>query len=329
LLFVAVAGLMAAATSLSDKKRGILVAIAMGAFVLQIAIVTVLYFYQQQLIHLVYGNRPDDEGVQNISRDALVMGAAAPFLLLTMLERGGGAGWLSSAVVAAGIIALLIGHDMQAGLLAMVLAGACVGVVAALPRHGFRVIGCAVAAFLMSAPVLFGFVARGAETSTAVTSMDYRRIIWDRVLDIVWQSPITGSGLGVLRAHSETIPDGAFAGQLFIPNHAHNMTLQLWAETGGIGAALLSVAIILAAFRLPAPSSLGAQGRRAAALVGVMLAVCTVSFDLWNEFWWAIGGLLAVLAILTSKNAAPKNKKQVRTITFGEPVSTDTRQQVP
>jgi len=58
-----------------------------------------------------------------------------------------------------------------------------------------------------------------------------------------------------------------FAGQFTVPNHPHSMMLQLWAETGAIGAAFLSLAIVLAAWRMPDQRKLGASGLRAAAIV--------------------------------------------------------------
>ena len=121
----------------------------------------------------------------------------------------------------------------------------------------------------------------------------------NRVISIINEHPITGGGLGVLRTVRETIETGMFAGQLTVPNHPHSMMLQLWAETGAIGAALLSLAIVFAGWRMPDQRTLGASGLRAAAVVGAMVAIGTVSFELWNEWWWAVGGLLATLAVST------------------------------
>jgi hypothetical protein len=40
---------------------------------------------------------------------------------------------------------------------------------------------------------------------------------------------------------------------------------------------------------------------KGAAVGGGMLAVAGVSFDLWNEWWWAVGGLMVVLACMTPR----------------------------
>lgn len=302
LLLAASAALIALASGCEDKTRRRVMHVVTVSFFIQIVVVLLMVHYQRELIQLVYGDRPDDEGVQNLSRNALVMGAATPFLVMNLLEDGGGLSrFLFAGTIICVVIALLIGSDMQAGLLAIGLAGACMAVITLSKRWGFRILAGGAAFYIMAAPLLFAPFVAGADARAAVTSADYRRVIWDKVIDIIWQHPFTGSGLGVLRAHRDLIPEGAFAGQLYIPNHAHNMVLQLWAETGAIGAALISAAIVLVAFRLPSPGELKAQAYRVAALMGVMAAVCSVSFDLWNEFWWAVGGLLAVLAMLTPK----------------------------
>jgi hypothetical protein len=96
----------------------------------------------------------------------------------------------------------------------------------------------------------------------------------------------------------EKIPAGEFTGQFYVPNHSHNMILQLWAETGAIGAGLVSIAIIMAAFRMPQPRVLGVAGFLAAALAGQFMAVALVSFDLWNDWWWSCAGLLSAMIVV-------------------------------
>ena len=125
------------------------------------------------------------------------------------------------------------------------------------------------------------------------------------MIELINQHPLEGNGLGALRTVRETIETGVFKGELTVPNHAHNMMLQLWAETGAIGAGLLSLAIILVGWRLGDARKLGAAGFRAAAIAGAMVAIAGVSFDVWNDWWWAVGGLLAVLAVATPRSVSP------------------------
>jgi len=71
---------------------------------------------------------------------------------------------------------------------------------------------------------------------------------------------------------------------------------------------------------MPDARTLGPAGLKAAALAGAMVAVAMVSFDLWNEWWWAVGGLLAGLAAATPVVAAKPtaDAPAARGMTFGE-----------
>jgi peptidoglycan/LPS O-acetylase OafA/YrhL len=298
---VALGGLIAAALRLDDASKARLQGIAHGALLAQMVLLVILTLFEQQILQMLTPIVPDTgEGVQNISRNSLIMAAGAPFLAIG-LARGrtlaAGGAMVAAVVLVSGTILAVRG--VNAGLLAMAAAAASVALVHFVPRYGFRILGCLIALLLMTAPWVFGFLTQGADFATADDSNSYRAAIWQRVIALINEHPITGNGIGVLRTVRETIDTGVFAGQFTVPNHSHNMMLQLWAETGAIGASLLSLAIVLAGWRLGDARPLGAAGLRAAALAGIMTAVAAVSFDLWNDWWWAIGGLLAVLAVAT------------------------------
>jgi O-antigen ligase len=295
LALLAGGALIAATQALSDRGRNLVGRVATGALLLQLVAVVVLALFEKQAIAFFYGTRPDDEGVQNISRNSQIMALAIPFLVLGLTK---GRGRLATIIVAALVVgmeaAVLIGREVDAGLLSLVLAGAFMVVVSVFKRNGFRILGVLVAIMIMTAPFLFQYVSHGANAITATNSVEYRQAIWQRVLEIMQDNPVFGSGVGVLRTYRDMIPEGVFANLYYIPNHAHNMLLQLWVETGVVGALLLSAAVVLAAFRLPRPEVLGTSALRIAAIVGG-IAAAWVSFDLWNEWWWAAASLLAVL----------------------------------
>src|SRR5262249_7180484 len=154
-------------------------------------------------------------------------------------------------------------------------------------RSGFRIIAAGLAVLIWTAPMFFGFLSLRADPLKSTNSAEQRLAIWRRVTDVISQHPVEGSGIGALRTMREKIPSGEFAGQFFIPNHPHNMILQLWAETGAIGAGLLALAVIFAGWRLPPPERLGVAAPRIAGLVGGVTAL-VISFDLWNEWSWAM-----------------------------------------
>jgi peptidoglycan/LPS O-acetylase OafA/YrhL/O-antigen ligase len=297
-LFLALLVLCAAAMRTSEKGRRRVAAFALGAMLVQVVAVVLLAAFEKQVLAFIVHYIPDSgETVQNISRNTLIMGAASPFLIFALVD--GRKVWIwapLAALVLAGEGWAVMHRDVEAALLAPLLAAGCIVVTRLLPRNGFRVLAVGLALAILTAPVTFKIVSRDGDPYTAVTSQEQRLAIWQRTIAVIEQRPIEGNGLGVLRTMRDRISTGAFKGELFIPNHPHNMALELWAETGAIGAGLLAIAIVLAGFRLPAPAALGRAAPRIAGLVGAVSAVGFVSFDLWNEWWWAVVGLLAVLA---------------------------------
>jgi O-antigen ligase len=298
--------LMSAANTLDPQQARNVVRVAAIAILVQLIAVAVLGVIEQQALAFFY---PDPasrgEGVQNLSRNGIIMALAAPFLIVGMgrslpFSR---ALFVEIAVFVA-VLAVLATRGVHGGIVSIAAGLASVAIVRVFPKYGFKILGALLAFTIAATPLVFGVMTRGADALTATTSAEWRLAIWNRVIEVIQKDPFFGQGLGVLRTMDEKIPSGAFKGELFVPNHAHNMVLQLWAETGAIGATLVAVAILLAAFRMPQPRALGVAGFLAAALAGGFMAIALVSFDLWNDWWWACAGLLAVLTVVMARAEA-------------------------
>lgn len=305
LLLAAVGALVSAAGALPPEARDRVVAFAKWALLAQIVIVVLLALFQTQAIQLVYGDRPNDEGVQNISRNSLLMAVAAPPLIVILLgwRKSPISGPLAIAVLVAEA-AILLMRDVQAGPLAIVAAGASVGLMRLRPRDGFKILAVLLALLVLSAPFLFGWLSHGADAKLATTSAGWRLAIWAKAVEVIEAHPLFGGGVGVLRTMRDYIGTGVFADQLYMPNHPHNMALQLWAETGAVGAVLFSVAIVMAGWRLPAPRQLGPGGLALGGLIGGATAIAFVSFDFWNEGWWGACGIIATLCAAMARAPA-------------------------
>ena len=80
------------------------------------------------------------------------------------------------------------------------------------------------------------------------------------------------------------------------------MALQIWAETGLVGALLMALAVLLVGWRLPHGGRLRADVRYA---IGGMLAAtfCLFSFSYsaWNEAFWATLALAVAALVLLSR----------------------------
>jgi peptidoglycan/LPS O-acetylase OafA/YrhL/O-antigen ligase len=296
LLMFAAGMLLAATQTLTERGATWVIRFAKIALVVHFLLAILLAVFADQLIQFFYPGRPTDDGVQNITRNAMFMAVAAPFLILAVAE---GRGRVFTAVVMIAVVIAVSGvsmlRELDAGYLALVAAFGCYLVMRVFPRNGFRILGGTLAAFVLAAPLLFQLISAGANAALATNSLQYRQAIWQHVLNLIWQKPWVGSGVGALRMEQDVIPSGVFEGQLYVPNHPHNMLLQLWAETGLVGAALVATILALVAWRLPRPYTLGPATPRIAAIIGGFCA-SLISFDIWNEAWWAVFCLLGTLA---------------------------------
>lgn len=298
LLYAAV--LMSAAQTLKPVQARLVVRVVSIALLLQLFIVAVLAMFEKQALAFFSPLMPNSgEGVQNISRNGIIMALASPLLIVGLGRQLSFSRALFVEIsVFVAILAVLFTRGVNGGIVSIAAGLAAVGIVRLFPKNGFRILGAVLAFIIASTPLIFGFISKGADATTATTSAEWRLAIWRRVIEVIGHDPVFGQGLGVLRTMRDKIPSGVFKNELFVPNHAHNMVLQLWAETGAIGAILVAITVLFAGFRMPQPRMLGVAGFLAAALAGQFMAIALVSFDLWNDWWWATAGFLATFAVV-------------------------------
>ncbi len=297
------ASLIAACGRLTPEGSAVVRCFLIVALLVQLVVCVLLSAFQEQALDLfapIMATRGD--GVQNISRNFQLMAMAAPFLIAALAHgRSPASGW----IIAAGVsIILAIAYafaQVDAGWLAIFAGWIAVLIVKVLPVHGFRVLSLMGAAWILAAPVSAWLVSSGIDQANVDDSLKWRLVIWDRTLDEIMRSPLIGEGLGVLRTIEEEFTRGPFVGEPLIPNHAHNMPLQLWAETGAAGAMLMAATLILAGWRMATPASLGRAGLQAAGLAGSAFAIASVSFDLWNEWWWSAVIILGAMTVAASR----------------------------
>jgi O-antigen ligase/polysaccharide polymerase Wzy-like membrane protein len=298
--------LMAAARTMSPAEGRGVVRVLTWAILVQLVLVALLTAFEKQALQLFSFAMPEPgEGIQNISRNGTILALAAPFLIVGFSRQLSFArALLVEILVFVVVLAVLAARGVNGPILSVAVGLAAVAVVRIFPRLGFKLLGLALVAAIMGAPFIFGYISADGDAASIAGSTEWRMAIWKRVIEIINQDPVFGQGLGVLRTVTDTIPSGEHAGQLLVPNHAHNMALQLWAETGAIGASLVSLAVILVAFRMPEPRRVSVAGFLGAALMGQFAAIAFVSYDLWNDWLWACGGILAAMCVAMSRAEA-------------------------
>jgi O-antigen ligase len=118
-------------------------------------------------------------------------------------------------------------------------------------------------------------------------SWDHRLRMWGYCWDVITEHPIWGNGFDASRTFSETFIARDGREIVTVSLHPHNAGIQIWTETGIIGAVLASTVI----FSLFKPVQNYAQSRaHAGAVSGVITATIIVSsltYGAWQFWWWA------------------------------------------
>jgi O-antigen ligase len=190
--------------------------------------------------------------------------------------------------LSAGIAAHVFRSD--APVLAVVLAPVVGLVVYRWPNGGPKAFAAVAAAFFLTMPALVWGVrafANYTELEGAIPlSWSERLSYWSHAVDWISDKPLQGWGLD--------------ASRMFGPGivlHPHDAALQVWLELGAIGALSAAVfwGVTLSRLVRPAPS-LGAAAMAASS--AVFLLFLAINFGVWQEYWLALGALVAVLAAL-------------------------------
>jgi O-antigen ligase len=152
---------------------------------------------------------------------------------------------------------------------------------------------------ILAAPLFGGLITLVNEDalSKLPASWEHRLYMWDFVFRRISESPLIGHGFDAARTYADmlTLSDGQNVTLLSL--HTHNVGLQIWLETGLIGAAL-SGSAILSCLGLGQKFAMK-SANRAFGLCGfltVFILGSSFSFGVWQFWWW--GTLFLGLAVL-------------------------------
>lgn len=207
-------------------------------------------------------------------------------------------GWFAALLLAR--FALAPAFNLDAG-----LAAPAAGLVfflwaLAAPRAGLMAAAGALAGWILAAP----FVVR-ALAGAPLPALDLpfswvdRANMWVSAAARIFERPIFGWGMDSAREHTApmTIDGIAHTG---LQLHPHSLALQLWLETGAVGAVLAAAATLALAWRLTA-SLTRTQAAAAAGLIGAYSVFANVSFGAWQE-WWIATPLMAAALIAAAES---------------------------
>lgn len=199
-------------------------------------------------------------------------------------------------VVLAIFVSLQFGTDINA-------VGLAAGTIAALfalsfPRLALGLVSGGVAILIAAAPLIYPAIAHVAfellPGDKMPLSYGRRAQMWETAANYIAQKPLTGWGLGAGSTFDTPIMYGGFEWPI-IQLHPHAAPMHIWLETGGIGALLASVTVILAggvAIRV-----FGRYRVATAALVGGLTFLALnwgFSHSAWREWvWTSLAALIA------------------------------------
>lgn len=225
-----------------------------------------------------------------------------------------GAGWLwtlkrralaTTALIGAGVLTSQFGQTANlaafgAGALAFALA-------LALPRFAIAAAGLALAAWLLLAPFATLLLLSFADEDALPYSWAARIEIWRYVSAAILEQPWIGHGLdasrvddGVVIVHGQSVSA--------IPLHPHSASLQIWFETGAVGAGLAALGLCAGALALArALHTRPAAAAAATATLAAIGVIANVSFGVWQEWWNATAFIAAAfVTALVSFYAPPR-----------------------
>jgi len=271
--------------------------------------------FATSVMPVFYGDDPlnHSSGFQNLDRGANAFALVLPILVAYVGARPGLA-WKGLALMIA--LASLVSFGVLGSSAAMF--GAALMLVAfvivrVFPKYGLRGLFTAVAAYIALAPVLMSGLLYMLERSgvNLPGSFQSRAWSWEVVIGKIQEAPLMGHGIEASKSWQDTyaaypewmaqLPD-FWARYPVVPGHPHNMALQIWAETGAVGAFVAALAVLLIGWRLPIGHNLRADIHYA---IGGMLAAAfclfSFSYSVWNEAFWSTLALAVVALIVLSR----------------------------
>lgn len=204
-----------------------------------------------------------------------------------------------AALLAAVVVVFIFRSESEAAKLGALVLILCWAIAAIAPRIALAATALAFVLTMAIAPLL-GPTAEKLVPSFVLNRLDVmsaqaRIDIWDSFGEVARARPIAGAGFGTsasMHEHKVAAEVSTEHRTLLGVGHPHDMPLQAWAETGAIGAGLLTLAglLLLARLRrLPA-----AELAPRLALFAAAFSIATVGHGAWQG-WWIAGLGAAIL----------------------------------
>lgn len=204
---------------------------------------------------------------------------------------------LAAALSAIAIISAT-SFEVEANIIALIAACMACGLAIHWPRKTLQALLIAAAVWVAGAPVWMGLglsVFPQAWSDSIPFSWEWRLEIWRAVIEQIKEAPFFGHGLSATRSMDQLIE--LRGSQInVLPLHAHNAGLQIWFETGAVGASFTALLLLALANRVKTIALSLDQAIGLAGIGAIWLVTVSIGYGLWQE--WHHGAL--ALAVFTA-----------------------------
>jgi hypothetical protein len=223
--------------------------------------------------------------------------------------------WQYVALAAGGVAtATVLASEHASSQVALVGACTVFALFRLWPKLAIRMVVAGwVAANLMAVPAAWLLYSAGAHHAAWLPrSAQHRVVIWRHTAAQIHGAPLLGAGIGTGRAVHEARHDGHHEGQLAPGTHfelstglhSHNAYLQVWYETGAVGAAIVVALGLTALWGLRALDT--ATQPHLAATFGACALMVATAYSIWAPWFIATLAMATIFAALGATLQRPQ-----------------------
>lgn len=290
--------LFAAAATADSAARRLTSAGGLAAFIVLALLVSVEAAFGLPLNRAAQPDLPLGEIGRNGSRAVTIVLALTWGVAGGLLALGGQVRWLGALLVLAASAALSVQFEQLSNAV-----GFGLGLIAFLsaflmPRVTIALVTGGLALWMLAAPFLTPLVLSNPRIVDALPlSWAARAGIWEYVCGQIMERPWIGHGLDASRAVTDRIQIRDQLDIRGVPLHPHSASLQVWFETGAVGATLAALTLAFGGCTLIRAYGVNRPAAAAAcATLATLGLIANVSFGVWQE-WWNTTMFIAVALV--------------------------------
>ncbi|NNE57174.1 MAG: O-antigen ligase family protein [Hellea sp.] len=246
---------------------------------------------------------------QNLSHSVTILALLVPIITPRLWQEGRTGKGLAVIFLVGVIVSAILGK-LAAGALAVGAAALFMIIARHWPKRAVKAVMALAIASIMFAP-LAGYAMQKVPQSTkenVADSWEHRIEMWSYVSEKIGEKPFFGHGFDASRTFDRKYDGMSVNGkpyeQTIISLHPHNSGLQVWVETGAIGALLFSLFLFMLQKKLTSYVEKDSYSAvYIAGYVAAALTICTLTYGVWQEWWWGalifIGALIPIVKMNT------------------------------